>query len=104
MPGQNVSAIKVDTVGYPSGWTKLAVFNVDLACAGMARAAERLTVSAELAVEGRRVSDAEFGPGILHRELRVGEGPGDGALGTFGALHDPVVARVGSTARPRHPD
>jgi endoglucanase len=29
MPGQNVSAIKVDTVGYPTSWTKLAVFNVE---------------------------------------------------------------------------
>jgi endoglucanase len=29
MPGQNVSAIKVDTIGYPAGWTKLAVFNVE---------------------------------------------------------------------------
>src|SRR5271167_3550142 len=29
MPGKNVPAIKVDTVGYPSGWPKMAVFNVD---------------------------------------------------------------------------
>ncbi len=27
-PGVNVPAIKVDTVGYPAGWRKLAVFNV----------------------------------------------------------------------------
>jgi endoglucanase len=28
MPGKNVPAIKVDTVGYPPGWRKLAIFNV----------------------------------------------------------------------------
>jgi endoglucanase len=28
MPGKNVPAIKVDTVGYPTGWRKLAIFNV----------------------------------------------------------------------------
>src|SRR5690348_8624907 len=28
MPGKNVPAIKVDTVGYPPAWRKLAVFNV----------------------------------------------------------------------------
>ena len=29
MPGVNVPAIKVDTVGYPSHWRKIAVFNVE---------------------------------------------------------------------------
>ncbi|MCB9586928.1 MAG: glycoside hydrolase family 9 protein [Polyangiaceae bacterium] len=29
MPGKNVPAIKVDTVGYPPEWTKVAVFNVE---------------------------------------------------------------------------
>jgi endoglucanase len=29
MPGVNVPAIKVDTVGYPTAWRKLAVFNVE---------------------------------------------------------------------------
>ncbi len=28
MPGKNVPAIKVDTVGYPTKWKKLAIFNV----------------------------------------------------------------------------
>jgi len=28
MPGKNVPAIKVDTVGYPTAWRKLAIFNV----------------------------------------------------------------------------
>jgi endoglucanase len=28
MPGKNVPAIKVNTVGYPPGWRKLAIFNV----------------------------------------------------------------------------
>ncbi len=28
MPGKNVPAIKVDTVGYPATWRKLAIFNV----------------------------------------------------------------------------
>src|SRR5690349_24901197 len=27
MPGKNVPAIKVNTVGYPSGWQKLAILN-----------------------------------------------------------------------------
>jgi len=29
MPGKNVPAIKVDTVGYPSAWRKIAIFNVE---------------------------------------------------------------------------
>ena len=29
MPGVNVPSIKVDTVGYPVGWRKIAIFNVD---------------------------------------------------------------------------
>ncbi len=29
MPGVNVSAIKVDTVGYPRTWRKLAIFNIE---------------------------------------------------------------------------
>jgi endoglucanase len=29
MPGENVPAIKVNTVGYPSDWAKIVVFNVD---------------------------------------------------------------------------
>lgn len=29
MPGVNVPAIKVDTVGYPTSWRKIVVFNVD---------------------------------------------------------------------------
>jgi endoglucanase len=28
-PGKNVPAIKIDTVGYPVGWQKIAIFNVD---------------------------------------------------------------------------
>src|SRR5262245_41324337 len=29
MPGKNVPAVKVDTVGYPTRWKKIAVFNVE---------------------------------------------------------------------------
>src|SRR5262245_60066029 len=29
MPGVNVPAIKVDTVGYPAAWRKIAIFNVE---------------------------------------------------------------------------
>ena len=29
MPGVNVPAIKVDTVGYPTGWRKMAIWNVE---------------------------------------------------------------------------
>jgi endoglucanase len=29
MPGKNVPAIKIDTVGYPTGWRKIAIFNVE---------------------------------------------------------------------------
>jgi len=29
MPGKNVPAIKVNTVGYPSSWNKIAIFNVE---------------------------------------------------------------------------
>src|SRR5688500_2360108 len=29
MPGKNVPAIKVDTVGYPARWRKIAIFNVE---------------------------------------------------------------------------
>ena len=29
MPGENVPAIKVNTVGYPTGWKKIAIFNIE---------------------------------------------------------------------------
>ncbi|HEV8247646.1 MAG TPA: hypothetical protein VGP93_17850, partial [Polyangiaceae bacterium] len=29
VPGVNVPAIKVDTVGYPATWRKLAIFNIE---------------------------------------------------------------------------
>ncbi|MBN2803178.1 MAG: hypothetical protein JXR91_08790, partial [Deltaproteobacteria bacterium] len=29
MPGINVPSIKVDTVGYPIGWKKTVIFNID---------------------------------------------------------------------------
>ena len=29
MPGVNVPAVKVDTVGYPLAWKKIAIFNVE---------------------------------------------------------------------------
>jgi endoglucanase len=35
MPGVNVPAIKVNTVGYPSGWKKIVIFNVDPAGASV---------------------------------------------------------------------
>ena len=41
MPGVNVPAIKVNTVGYPSSWPKIVVFNVPPAGAVVKNAAGR---------------------------------------------------------------
>jgi endoglucanase len=53
MPGQNVPAIKVDTVGFAVGWTKIVVFNVDPTGAVVKNEAGKVV----LTVDAKRISD-----------------------------------------------
>ncbi len=52
MPGKNVPAIKVDTVGFPTGWRKIVVFNVAPTGAVVKDAAGKVVVT----IDDRRVS------------------------------------------------
>jgi endoglucanase len=58
MPGQNVPAIKVDTVGYPVGWRKIVVFNVAPAHAVVKDAAGAVV----LAIAADRISERGVDP------------------------------------------
>jgi endoglucanase len=49
MPGKNVPAIKVDTVGYPTDWRKLAIFNVPPSGAVVKDEAGKVVLSIEAA-------------------------------------------------------
>src|SRR5262245_58170934 len=53
MPGKNVPAIKVNTVGYPTSWPKIVVFNVPPVGAVVKDAAGKVV----LAIEPSRVSE-----------------------------------------------
>ncbi|HEY5944697.1 MAG TPA: hypothetical protein VIV40_04370, partial [Kofleriaceae bacterium] len=53
MPGKNVPAIKVDTVGYPTSWPKIVIFNVPPVGAVVKDAAGK----AVLTIEASRVSE-----------------------------------------------
>jgi len=58
VPGKNVPAIKVDTVGYPVGWRKIVVFNVAPAGAVVKNAAGKVVVT----IDAKRVSERGVDP------------------------------------------
>jgi endoglucanase len=53
MPGHNVPAIKVDTVGFPADWRKIVVFNLDPAGAVVKDAAGKVVI----VVDAARISE-----------------------------------------------
>jgi len=63
MPGKNVPAIKVDTVGYPPAWPKIVIFNVEPKNARVvdAKGAVALTIAADK-VSARGVDKASLDP------------------------------------------
>jgi endoglucanase len=61
MPGKNVPAIKVNTVGYPSAWKKIVVFNVDPTGAQVKDAAGKLVTTIERG-EDRGIDEASRDP------------------------------------------
>jgi endoglucanase len=63
MPGVNVPAIKINTVGFPAHWTKVAIFNVDPTGAVIVDHEDRVVFRVDSAtVEERGTDDASKDP------------------------------------------
>jgi endoglucanase len=91
MPGRNVPAIKVDTVGYPTGWRKLAIWNVEptnpVVRDGKGKVVLRLT--ADLIV-ARGIDAASQDP-VWQVDFSALRAPGRYTLASDGAESDPFV-------------
>ncbi len=89
MPGVNVPAVKVNTVGYPTGWRKLAIFNVEPKAPLVRDAQGRVVL--EIAadnVEARGV-DAASQDAVWQVDFSVLENPGTYTVEGEGVKSDP---------------
>jgi endoglucanase len=91
MPGQNVPAIKVDTVGYPVGWAKIVVFNVPPAGAVVKDAAGQVVLTVDAARIRERGIDAASQDPVWQVDLSDLERPGRYTVEGGGAVSDPFV-------------
>src|SRR5262245_62092757 len=91
MPGKNVPAIKVDTVGYPSSWPKIVVFNVEPKNARVvdAKGAVALTVAADK-ISARGVDKASLDP-VWQVDISDLKKPGTYTVMSDDAKSDPFV-------------
>ena len=89
MPGKNVPAIKVNTVGYEVGWKKIAIFNVEPKQAILKDAASGKTV---LAIEAKQVTakgtDAASQDPVWQVDFSAFDKPGNYKLASGGAESD----------------
>ena len=99
MPGLNVPAIKVDTVGYPVGWRKLAVFNVAPAGAVVKDAEGRVAYTFRAAdVKDRGVDAASQDP-VWQADFSALDQPGRYTLEVAGVKSDPFLIGKGAYAK-----
>lgn len=76
VPGKNVPAIKVDTVGYPVGWPKIVVFNVDPAGAVVKDERGKTVVTVAAAAISPRGLDAASQDPVWQVDLSALDQPG----------------------------
>jgi endoglucanase len=95
MPGRNVPAVKVNTVGYPPAWKKIVVFNVEPRRAvvkddhgGVAYEIPRDRISS-------RGKDAASGDFVWQADVSALERPGRYSVEAEGAKSDPFVIDPG---------
>jgi len=91
MPGVNVPAIKVDTVGFPIGWRKIVVFNVAPEGAVVKDARGKVVLAIDKArVAERGVDEASQDP-VWQVDLSDLDTPGRYTLEVGGKASDPFV-------------
>jgi len=90
-PGTNVPAIKVNTVGYPRGWKKIAVFNVEPSGA-VVKDASGKTVLALAATPSLGIDEASQDP-VWQIDMSALDRPGRYTVATAGAESDPFVVQ-----------
>jgi endoglucanase len=91
MPGKNVPAIKVDTVGYPTGWPKLVVFNVSPAGAIVKDAAGKRVLTIEPARISERGTDAASQDPVWQVDISELDKPGTYTLAVGDHISDPFT-------------
>lgn len=89
MPGHNVPAIKVNTVGYPTTWSKIVVFNVDPTGALVKDAAGKVVLRIDAARISARGTDAASRDPVWQVDLSALTAPGRYTVEVGGAASDP---------------
>jgi endoglucanase len=89
MPGVNVPAIKVNTVGYPTQWTKLAIFNVEPKNAKLVDASGKAVWTASAADVKDRGLDEASQDKVWQVDFSAFKTPGKYTLESDGAKSDP---------------
>jgi len=89
MPGVNVPAIKVDTVGYPGSWRKIAIWNVEPRNPVVKDASGKVVLQIpQSAISSRGVDAASKDP-VWQVDLSQLKTPGTYKLASAGAESDP---------------
>lgn len=91
MPGKNVPAIKVDTVGYPASWPKIVVFNVPPAGAVVKDAAGKVVLAIEVSRVRELGIDAASQDPVWQVDLSDLDKPGTYTIAVGGAVSDPFT-------------
>jgi endoglucanase len=94
MPGENVPAIKVNTVGYPAGWRKIAVFNVEPKNAVVKRGEDVVLRIRADQISARGIDPASQDP-VWHVDFSELSTPGTYTLECEGAESDAFVVGEG---------
>jgi endoglucanase len=91
MPGKNVPAIKVNTVGYPPAWRKIAVFNVEPRRAVVKDEQGNVAHEISAASVSKRGVDPASGDPVWQVDLSALERPGRYTVESEGAKSDPFT-------------
>ncbi len=91
MPGKNVPAIKVDTVGYPASWPKIVVFNVPPAGAVVKDAAGKVVLTVEASRVRELGVDAASQDPVWQVDLSDLAEPGTYTIAAGDAVSDPFT-------------
>ena len=95
MPGKNVPAIKVNTVGYAVGWPKVAIFNVDPTGAVLKAADGSVALQISAArIEARGLDVASQDP-VWQVDFSAFDTPGTYTLQVGDTVSDPFVVGDG---------
>jgi endoglucanase len=91
MPGKNVPAIKVNTVGYPASWPKIVVFNVAPTGAVVKDAAGKAVLTIEASRISERGLDAASQDSVWQVDITDLEKPGTYTIAVGEHVSDPFT-------------